>query len=116
MKKGEIRQPVTLIILTVLTCGIYGLFWLYTVGKEVNEALGREAVQPIIIILSILCFPLIYYYCYQLDLALVELANAEGENYSSNFILWLITTIFGVGIFIIEIQTQEFLNKIWEKN
>ena len=39
MPKGETRNPVTIILLTLGTCGLYGIYWFYLVSKEINAAL-----------------------------------------------------------------------------
>ena len=116
MVKGAVRNPVSVILLTFITCGIYGIWWMYTVGKEINAALGREAVNPVLAIVSIICFPLMFYYMYLLDNALVELGTATAKPYNSNFMLWVITSLLGFGILIVIVQAQGFLNGVWESN
>jgi len=114
MVKGVVRNPINVILLTLVTCGIYGIYWMYMVGKEVNAALGREAINPVLAIVSIICFPVLFYYIYLLDNALVELGTATSKPYTSNFLLWVITSLLGVGILIVIIQGQGYLNSVWE--
>ena len=115
MYKGQVKDPVVVLLLTVVTCGIYGLVWLYDIGDQINKALDKEAVKPVYVLISILCFPILYYYIYTLDLALIELGESREVPYTPNFVIWIITMLFGVGLFICEIQTQTFLNQVWEK-
>jgi hypothetical protein len=104
------------LLLTVVTCGIYGLYWMYRTAQDVNLALNREAVNPNLVWISILCFPVIFYYWYSLDQALVELGGQRGLPYSSNFILWIVLTVLaGVGTFVAEVQVQSYLNQIWDR-
>ena len=116
MYTGTKRSPVNVILLSIVTCGIYGIWWLYNAGKEINQALGREAVNPIFAVVSIICFPILFYYVYTLDQDLTELSGQRGVPYSSNFVLWVITMLFGIGTLIVMIQTQTTLNSIWEKS
>lgn len=53
MYTGTKRSPVNVILLSIVTCGIYGIWWLYNAGKEINQALGREAVNPIFAVVSL---------------------------------------------------------------
>lgn len=42
----EERSPVVAAVLSAVTCGIYGLYWLYTTGRELKEALGDDEIKP----------------------------------------------------------------------
>ena len=115
---GTRRNPVTVIILTIVTCGIYSYYWLYVTTKELNDALGEEKrIDPVLmLILSIVCGPIIYWWLYQRDLAMVELGQKEAVAYETKFILWLLLSLIcGVGLFVSEHQTQTFLNELWDK-
>ena len=54
MRIGERRDPGLTLLFIFLTCGIYYLWWLYTVSREVQEFLGEEDVSPGLELL--LCF------------------------------------------------------------
>lgn len=40
--KGEVRSPIMSILLTAVTCGIYGMYWWWKMASEVNAFLGEE--------------------------------------------------------------------------
>ena len=42
MQRGEVRDPVMVLILSIFTCGIYNLIWLFKTGEEINQASGFE--------------------------------------------------------------------------
>jgi len=111
---GEKRAPITVILLSLISCGIYGIWWMYTIGKEINAALGAEEVNPMLAIFAIICPPIIFYYIYTIDKGLEKLAPARGVAYSSNFMLWIVTMLLGVGTLIFEFQAQDTLNTIWD--
>ena len=116
MYVGQKQEPITIILLSVITCGIYGLIWLAKAGKDVNQGLGREAVNTNFVWLSILCFPLIFYYLYQLDQAMVEFARQRSVTYNSNFVLWILLSVLaGLGTFFAMFQVQTALNDAWDK-
>jgi len=118
MPRGETRNPVTIILLTLVTCGIYGIYWLYLVTKEINAALGEERINFVLYFLvGILCFPLIFVGMYKIDEAVVELQTRAGLPGKPNFVLWILLSLLaGVGTYIMEYQVQEALNEIWVRS
>lgn len=113
---GTNRSPVTVILLSLVTCGIYGLWWMYTIGNEINTALGKDAVNPIFGVLAIIpCVGTIImlYYIYTVDQALQELCPSRGVPYSSNAVLWIIVSIF-ISYFVFEAMAQSTLNQVWD--
>jgi len=38
---GNVRAPIAVILLTIITLGIYGLYWQYSVFKELKEYSGE---------------------------------------------------------------------------
>ncbi|MDR1927046.1 MAG: DUF4234 domain-containing protein [Oscillospiraceae bacterium] len=113
---GEKQEPIKIFLLSIVTCGIYGLIWDYKTGEEINKALGREAVNTNLVWISILCFPVILYYLYTVDQALMELGVQRGIRYDSNFVLWiLLYVVASAGWFVAMFQTQAFLNRVWEQ-
>jgi hypothetical protein len=106
-----------LILLSIVTCGIYGAYYLYVLGNELNAALGREAVNPVFAIIGMFCAPLLLYYLYQLDMALPEIGARYGLGYQPNFILWLLFTLFcGIGLFIAYYQIVTYMNEICDRS
>ncbi|MDR2525757.1 MAG: DUF4234 domain-containing protein [Oscillospiraceae bacterium] len=113
---GKKQDPLKLILLSLVTCGIYFYYWLYKTGEEVNQVLQKEAVKTNLAWVGIICFPVGLYYLYQLDLALQEMAGTRGVQYQSNFVLWIILFLLsGVGAFVAEFQIQTFLNTCWDQ-
>jgi membrane protease YdiL (CAAX protease family) len=115
--KGMKRDPLLIIVLSVVTCNIYGIYWLYTIGKEINQKLGREAVSPALSLIGVFCcFPVVLYYLYTVDKACVELSGENNVPYQTNFILWLLLTIVaGAGTLFAYFQVQSFLNALWDQ-
>ena len=114
---GKRIDPVVLVVLSIITCGIYGAYYLYIIGQDINAVLGREAVNPILAIIGIFCSPIILYYLYTVDRAMVEIGTENDIPYNNNFILWLLLTLFcGVGIFVAYFQIPGFFNRLWDRN
>ena len=43
--KGEVRSPIKGILLTVVTCGLYMWWWVYTMSTEINTFLGYNRMN-----------------------------------------------------------------------
>ena len=114
---GVTRDPVMVIVLSIVTCGIYYYFWLYNVMNDLNRAAGREVINPgTFILLSIFCAPMAYYVLYTVDKGLAEVSYREGIYYKENFIMWLILAmVCGIGIFVGIHNVTVGLNNIWAK-
>ncbi len=113
--RGTIRSPGTVIVLTIFTCGIYGLIWLYSISKEINAVLGYEATKPHYSLIGILCFIFTYLLWSQVDNAMVEIDRKRGIHTENKFLTWIILSILlGIGIFIMEYDVQSRLNALYE--
>ena len=116
MNKGMVRSPITVILLSIITCGIYEIYWLFKVSGEVNNALGEERISaPLYFLLGLLCFPLIFVGMYKLDIGILDIRSRIGLPANKNFVLWLILSFFGVGVIVFQYQVQSQLNEIWER-
>lgn len=116
MYKGETRNPLLVVLLSIVTCGIYWIIWAYMISEEINRAFGEKKIDPVIFfILGIFCFPLIFVGMYKVDEAMFELNNRAGLPANKNFIIWLLLSLLGVGSVFMGYQVQEQLNILWEK-
>jgi len=115
--RGEyaiVRSPGICILLSIVTCGVYYLYWLWVTHKQINDLAGAEVVGSGMIILGWFCTPVLWYDWYKWDLELQSIASRRYLPYSSNFILWLLLSIFvGVGSMIMIFQVQDLLNRVY---
>lgn len=110
---GKTQSPIVVLLLSLVTCGIYTLVWAYSTANDINKAMGKEAVSPILFLFSFFV-PFLPLYCfYQADQQFVEISKTENIQYESKFMLWLILYFVGIGYLISMYQTQETLNKLW---
>ena len=90
------REIALCIIFTLLTCGIYGIYWMIVINDDVNEIVGdREATSGGMVFLFSLLTCGIYglYWLYSMG------TKIDGVNGGSNSgILYVILGIFGLGI------------------
>jgi len=46
MYKGQVRSPALVIILSIVTCGIYAWYWIYKMSEELQRATGKSTISP----------------------------------------------------------------------
>src|SRR3712207_2704502 len=112
---GEKREPMMVVLFTILTCGIYGWFWLYTTITEIKNALGREDINPAMeLVLSIVtCGLYMVYIFYKYPQMMLEMQDRAGRPRNDISMTTLLLAVFGLGIVSIAIMQSE-LNNIWD--
>ncbi len=94
------RNIAVCIILSIVTCGIYGIYWYYKVVQESDVVTGNPTpMNPIlVVILSYLtCGIYMWIWLYQCGSRFDGLNLREGRP-SNNGILFLLLAIFGLAI------------------
>ena len=111
--KGEVRNPTTVWLLCLFTCGFYAIYWWYLIGNELKNYLGKEDLNPTMdIIICFVCSFYLYYLPIKYGKLIQEaqqragMANAEDQGMS--FLIW--SFICGLGYK----KMQEEINKVWE--
>ena len=98
------------IILTILTCGIYGLVWLWCLNNELRVANNRKTNSGTNFLFSILtCGIFFLVWNYKLG---EEVEDAGGKNEG---VVYLILSLFGLRYIALALA-QSQVNKICERN
>ncbi|WP_425447569.1 DUF4234 domain-containing protein [Dethiothermospora halolimnae] len=114
--RREQRSVASVIIFTVITCGIYGLYWIYVTSRDLKDYLGDPEINPgLDLFLCIICFPYTIYWAYKIGKLIVRAQRTSGIMEEDNSILYLLLSIFGLQIVAFAIM-QSNLNKIWARN
>ena len=101
MKK---RNLLTVIVLTIVTCGIYGIYWLITVTNEIEEDLADRSdgccTNGISAFLLTLVTCGIYglYWWYKEAKRVAYLGEIRGAKISDNSVAYLVLSLFGLSI------------------
>lgn len=98
------------IILTILTCGIYSIVWLWMLNNEVRVANDRNPNSGVNFLLSIVTCG-IFYLVWNYKLG-QEIEDAGGKDEG---VIYLLLTFFGLGIVSIALA-QSQVNRICERN
>ena len=96
------RNIALCVVLSIVTCGIYGIYWFVCMVDELNAAAGEEnATSGIVVFLLglITCSIYLFYWYYKAG----EKVNAARPLHgmptdSNNAILYLLLAIFGLSI------------------
>ena len=95
------RNIAVCIILTIITCGIYGLYWIAVVNDELNYMSGRQGATSggMVVLFSIItCGIYEYYWMYKMGEIVEELRQRRGLPGGSSPIVYLLLSIFGLSI------------------
>lgn len=108
--KGAIRNPMTVWLLSLVTCGMYAYYFIYMANTELKNYLGKEDLNPVVeVVIGMLCAP---FAMWRLGTTIHEaqqragMANAENQA----TMLAIFSLICGLGYR----NAQAELNKVWE--
>ena len=107
------RNIALCIVLSIVTCGIYGLYWFVCLTDDTNtvvgEANGTSGVLALVLTI-VTCNIYGLYWAYKLGEKLDTAKQQRGIPSSNSGILYLILCFFGLGIITYAIAQSE-LNK-----
>ena len=98
MGHGTFRNIALCIVFSLITCGIYTLYWMYCLNEEVNSLSGNENATGgalVIIFTIITCGIYGLYWYFKMG---EKVDTIKGTPNGSSNILFLILGIFGLGI------------------
>ena len=106
------RDIATQIILTVITCGLYSLYWIATITDDVNSLNDDYSTSGItVVLLSILtCGLYLIYWNYDMGRKLYNLGQSHSKDINDNSIIYMVLSIIKAD-FISLILMQSDLNK-----
>ncbi len=112
MQRGEVRNPVTVLVLVMCTCGIYAIIWLLKVMEELNAGLGREEFAGVkeIVFTVLSCGLWGIWMQWRMCEATVELQKSWGVEPEMDQPILFVTFLVYVGPFFL----QKSLNNAWE--
>ncbi len=112
MRRGEVRNPVMTLVLTIITCGFYYFYWMYKTCEEVNAGLATEEYNPgIEILLSIVtCGLWTLWWDWRVGESIYEMEQRWGTDPMMEPALLFLTNFFGLG----PLFYQRSMNNAWE--
>ncbi|AEM23453.1 conserved hypothetical protein [Brachyspira intermedia PWS/A] len=115
MTKGTVRSVPMLVLLSIVTCGIYYLYWIYKTTDEIKNFMGREDINPtlelILVLVTCNIYSLYWYYKYGKIVYLEMTAKAGMDNSEDSTVLLV---ILGLLVYVVAgAIMQDKLNAIW---
>lgn len=96
------RSIVTCILLSIVTCGIYGIYWTVCLVNDLNTASGtpQDTSGGVVFLLSLVtCGIYMYYWMYKAGEKVSVIQRRQGRmNSENNGLLYLLLSIFGLSI------------------
>jgi hypothetical protein len=105
----HVRSIAANIILTLVTCGIYNIYWQYLQMQSVNELLDRDkyGFWPWLLFTLITCGIYHIYHEYRMS---EDIARSTGRDPKSDGLIAVILSVFGLSIVVDAIQ-QSHINE-----
>ncbi len=112
MQRGESREPVMTLVLTIVTCGFYYWYWMYKTCEEVNAGLGREEYNPVVEILLgvVTCGLWVLVWDWRVGESIYEMEQKWGVEPKMEPVLLFLTNFFGLG----PLFYQRSMNNAWD--
>ena len=95
------REIALTIILSIVTCGIYGILWMVWLNDEINllSADTQAMSGGMVLLLSLVtCGIYAYVWLFQMGTKLDNIEMSHGRASQSRGILYLVLALFGLGI------------------
>ena len=97
----EKRNIVTCILLSLITCGIYGIYWMIKLNDDANTLTGQVNVTSggmVVLYTFITCGIYGFYWMYKQGEKMDQIKAANGQNSSNTSIMYLILAVIGLGV------------------
>ncbi|ASJ21236.1 DUF4234 domain-containing protein [Brachyspira hampsonii] len=119
MKNFQPKPLLTVAILSIVTCGIYFIYWIYVTTNDVNNYMEQEYINPTLsLVLSIITcglFSIYWFYKYGTIVFNDMSKKAELDSYGENAAVLAILLFIPFGYIYSIIALQSKLNIIFTK-
>ena len=107
------RNIALCIVLSIITCGLYGIYWFICLTNDTNEVSNSNGTSGGMALLFtiITCGIYSFYWAYKQGEKIDTAKNSHGIPSSNTGILYLILVFFGLGIIAYALM-QDSLNKL----
>ena len=108
---GELRSPLTVLLLGLITCGIYFLFWYYKSFDEMKDFSGEGLGGLVGLLLSIFC-GIITMFVMPAEVGNLFEGDGKDKPISGMTGFWNLLPIIGTIVWVFKVQGR--LNDFWE--
>lgn len=115
------RSPVVVLLLLIVTCGLYYPFWLYYTTRDIDEFLGDSEMAPIVHLLLFILTGTLWGYAWDFMTArrMVQMQERVGLPIKDDTILYLVCDLLGAGPvaglgIVVPLLEQSRLNEVYD--
>jgi hypothetical protein len=109
--RGKVRNPAAVIIFSIITLGIYYLYWIYQVYRELKEHTG-QGIGPVIgLVIGILINP-VNWFVLPSEIGNMYARAGQPKPVSGATGFWNLIPLIGFIIWTVKVQGA--LNRAWE--
>ena len=108
---GKIRSPVSVVLLSIITIGIYGIYWQYASFKEMKEHAG-EGIGGGLGLLFALLIGIVNAFLLPSEVGHLYTKDGKTQPISGLSGFWVFLPIVGGIIWMVKVQGR--LNEYWE--
>ena len=97
------------IVFTIITCGIYGLYWLVTLNDEMMDVTREEGTSGLLVLVLTIVTCGIYglYWCYQMGKRVDWMNSTYGRHTDNSGLLYLVVSLLGFSIVVYAVMQYE---------
>lgn len=107
------NEPVLVLILGIITCGLYLIYWNIKTAQVVNAAAGREVVSQPVAIFAGCCFPVNLYFFYLVAKdGLPKISQRVGEPEKDQLVMLVVLGFFFPMVSAMIVQGE--INKLYK--
>lgn len=113
------RDPAVIIILSIVTCGLYPLYWYWRTSADIQSAHGAPDTDPLLEVALILvtCGIYVVYWWYKYGRKVAEIRRLRGLPARDNAILYTVLSALGAFVGWMDLVNmtimQGELNELW---
>ncbi len=115
ISRVEKRDIVVTILLSVVTCGIYGIVWFIMLTDDCSRASGDNSMKGAtsLLLTIVTCGIYYFYWSYQMGKRIAMAQEKRNLPVSDNSVLYLVLSLLSLG-FVTNILIQADLNRLAE--
>lgn len=107
------NDPIMVLVLSFITCGLYLIYWNIKMAEVINSIVEREAITPLVAILSGCCVPANLYFYWLVGQELETIGKkTDNPSFKDQSLLLLILGFFFP--FVAAMIVQGEINKLYE--
>jgi hypothetical protein len=109
---GKVREPVAVIIFSIITLGIYHLYWIYQVFRELKEHTG-EGIGPVLGLVFAIFINPVNWFMLPSEIGNMYARGGQPKPVSGVTGFWNLIPLIGWIIWVVKVQGA--LNRAWER-